>query len=189
MKLKALLLGVLVSFAVIDATEARPKRSNDLPPLETVSYVDLARYAGKWYQIASIPLIWERGCVGATATYFGRPDGRIDVINECRRGSFDGDPIVFTGYAEVVEPQTNAKLTVRFDYWPFTGKYWVIDLDEENYQFAAVGHPTRNYLWILSRTPQMDAETYQAILKRVTAKHYDVSRLRLTPQPSAIPQR
>jgi len=81
----------------------------------------------------------------------------------------------------VVDKRTNAKLKVQF-FWPFSGDYWIIDLGS-NYEFAVVGHPKRTYLWILSREPQMDSGTYEAILQRLKAQGYDLSRLKKTLQP------
>ena len=81
-----------------------------------------------------------------------------------------------------MDRKTNAKLKVRF-FWPFSGDYWIIDIGE-NYQYAVVGHPKRNYLWILSRTPQMDPAVYDGILERLRKQQYDLNRLRKTLQPS-----
>jgi apolipoprotein D and lipocalin family protein len=83
----------------------------------------------------------------------------------------------------VVDKATNAKLEVSF-FWPFWGDYWVIDLGP-SYEFAVVGHPSRDYLWILSRTPTLSAATYDAILARIVAQGYDLSRLQRTLQVKA----
>ena len=89
------------------------------------------------------------------ATYTRRDDGRIGVVNECRDGSFDGEWRRAEGVAWVTdEEKSRAKLKVQF-FWPFRGDYWIIELDPE-YRYAAVGHPSRNYLWILARTPTLD---------------------------------
>jgi apolipoprotein D and lipocalin family protein len=151
------------------------------PPLETVPHVDLNRYVGKWYEIASFPQWFQKGCVASTATYTLREDGDINVLNECRKGTLDGDFKKAKGKAWVVDRRSNARLKVRF-FWPFSGDYWIIDL-ADNYQFAVVGHPNRNYLWILSRTPQMDPAVYNGILERLKKQQYDVSRLIKTLQP------
>ena len=77
-------------------------------------------------------------------------DGRVGVLNQCYKGSID-NPDSASGTAWVVDPATNAKLKVQF-FWPFSGDYWIIDLDP-GYEYAVVGHPSREYLWILSRSP------------------------------------
>ncbi len=154
------------------------------PPLRTVDRVDLGRYVGKWYEIATIPMSFQKGCVGVTATYTLRTDGDVDVVNTCRKETLDGPERQATAKAWSVDP-SNAKLVVRF-FWPFTGDYWIIDLDPD-YRWAVVGHPSREYLWVLSRTPQMPEATYEGILQRLRAQSYDVSRLVRTPQPAGAP--
>ncbi len=150
------------------------------PPLETVPHVELARYTGKWYEIARYPNSFQRGCVGTTAEYAIRVDGRISVLNRCWIDSFDGRLSEIEGAARVVDPQTNAKLAVSF-FGPFEGPYWILELGAD-YEFAVVGEPSRSTLWILSRTPTMDTATYEAILARLPEKGYDPSRLLRTEQ-------
>jgi apolipoprotein D and lipocalin family protein len=153
-----------------------------LPALETVPHVDLARYLGTWYEIASFPQSFQRGCTATTATYTLRDDGQLDVLNRCRLGSPDGEEKTARGRARVVDRSTNAKLEVSF-FRPFWGAYWIIDLAPD-YSYAVVGHPGRDYLWILSRTPTMSDETYQRIVARLRAQGYETSRLVRTVQPS-----
>ncbi len=150
------------------------QRSPDLPPLEVVPRVDLARYMGTWQEIASFPTWFQKGCIASTATYTLRDDGRVNVLNQCYKGSFD-NPDSANGTAWVVDPATNAKLKVQF-FWPFSGDYWIIDLGSD-YEYAVVGHPSREYLWILSRSPQMDEARFERILTRLKHQHYDTSRL------------
>ncbi len=153
-----------------------------MPPLRPVDHVDPARYVGKWYEIASFPQWFQKGCVATTATYALRKDGDIEVLNQCRKGTLQGELKQAKGKAWIVDRESNARLKVRF-FWPFSGDYWIIDLGDD-YQYAVVGHPNRNYLWILSRTPYMDAAVYDAILKRLEGQQYDLSRLLKTLQPS-----
>ncbi|MGH0036604.1 MAG: lipocalin family protein [Myxococcota bacterium] len=154
------------------------------PPPDVVEEVDLARYAGRWYEIASFPKWFQSGCVASRATYSLRADGRIDVRNECRDESFDGALRRAEGIAWVVDPEeSNARLAVRF-FWPFVGDYWILELDAD-YRFAAVGDPARDSLWILSRTPAMDPAEYEALLERLAGQDFDLSRLQRTPQPAA----
>ncbi|KAA0254424.1 lipocalin family protein [Acidobacteria bacterium ACD] len=149
-----------------------------LPPLETVPHVDLARYVGTWYEIASFPQSFQEGCVATTATYTIRGDGDIDVLNRCRKDSLDGEEKSARGRARVVDRSTNAKLEVSF-FRPFWGDYWIVDLGAD-YDFAVVGHPGRDYLWILSRAPTMPEATNGGILARLQAQGYDTSRLKRT---------
>lgn len=145
-----------------------------MPPLETVGQLDLARYSGTWYEIAAYPTWFQKGCTNTEATYTLRPDGRITVVNRCQRGP-EGKIDSVEGVAWVPDASEPAKLKVRF-FWPFVGDYWVIDLDP-NYAYAVVGHPRRETLWILSRTPMMDEALYRSILARLEQTHYDTARL------------
>jgi apolipoprotein D and lipocalin family protein len=151
-----------------------------LPDLRTVPRVDLPRYLGTWYDIASFPQRFQLGCTGTTATYSMRGDGEIAVLNRCRKGSLTGKEDSALGRARVVDRTTNAKLEVSF-FRPFWGAYWIIDLGA-NYEYAVVGHPSRDYLWILSRTPTMDRTVYDGILLRLREEGYEVTRLRRTLQ-------
>ncbi|MCC7441148.1 MAG: lipocalin family protein [Bdellovibrionales bacterium] len=159
-----------------------PALASEPPELQVVPRLDPSRYAGTWYEIASFPQNFQRGCVATKAEYRLRPDGDIDVRNSCRRDRLDGELREAHGKAWITDPTTNAKLRVRF-FWPFSGKYWVIELGEE-YEYAVVGHPNRDYLWILSRTPQLPEETYERLLQRLEdVHHYDLTRLKKTLQP------
>jgi apolipoprotein D and lipocalin family protein len=155
----------------------------NLPPLQTVAKVDIELYMGGWYEIANYPQSFQKGCTGTTANYSLRDDGEVDVVNRCFLQSLQGEEKVARGRARVVNEATNAELEVSF-FRPFWGDYWVVELDEK-YRYAVVGHPGRDYLWILSRTPQMDPSTYDGIIARLKENHrYDPSRLVKTLQPA-----
>ncbi len=169
------LAGVVLSTAAV-AAAAAPK------PLEVVPRVDIQRYLGTWYEIATIPQRFQKGCVGVTAHYSLRPDGALEVVNVCRKDRLDAPPRSIRGKAWIVDKTTNAKLKVRF-FWPFAGAYWIIELDPD-YGWAVVGHPDRSYYWILSRTPQMEPAVYDDLIRRAAAKGYDTTRIKKTLQPS-----
>ena len=147
-----------------------------LPPPSTVPAVDLARYAGGWYEIESFPAWFQRGCTGTKATYTPRPDGKIRVVNTCQRG---GRETSITGTARVIPGSNNSKLKVTF-FRPFEGDYWILDLDPD-YRWAAVGAPNRRYLWILARQQTLEPALLRGIRTRLAAQGYDVTRLRSTP--------
>lgn len=174
---------VLLLVAAIGASgcSTTTERLN-LPPLEPVPEVDLERYLGTWYEIASYPQRFQKGCTGTTATYTLRDDGEIDVLNRCRLGTLDGEEKTAEGRARIPDKASSSKLEVSF-FGPFWGDYWVIFLDED-YRWAVVGHPSRDYLWVLSRTPQISDEQYAHILERLTAVGYPLDRLERTPQPA-----
>ena len=148
--------------------------------LQTVSNVDINKYAGKWYEIASFPQRFQKGCYCTTAEYSLSPKGYIVVENRCNRGSIKGKQSYIKGKAFVEENSGNSKLKVQF-FWPIKAKYWIIDLADD-YSYAVVSHPTKKYLWILSRTPKMKDTIYQQILIRLKEKGFEVQKLQLTQQ-------
>lgn len=172
-----ILLGIPLALSLFGCATAGKQV---VPPLQVVSYVDIKKYMGTWYEIASYPTSFQEGCFASRATYTLREDGKVGVLNQCHKGSLEGPISSANGKAWVVDPATNAKLKVSF-FWPFSGDYWIIDLGE-NYEYAVVGHPSRKYLWILSRTPQMDEGLYNRILEKLKNQSYDVSRLNKTHQ-------
>ncbi len=155
-------------------------------PPETVAFVEIQRYVGTWYEIARYPQFFERGLVGVTAEYALQNDGTVSVTNRGFKNTLDGSQSSIHGVATVVDTATNAKLSVRFDLFPaslFPGDYWIIELGE-NYEYAVVSDPRRTTLWILNRTPQMQASVYDGIIASLTDKGFDTTKLELTPQPA-----
>jgi apolipoprotein D and lipocalin family protein len=144
----------------------------------SVAAVDLQRYAGRWFEIGSFPMYFQRQCLGdTTAEYALKPDGEVSVTNRCRTESgFDEAQ----GTAWPAQAGNNARLKVSF-FWPFRSDYWVIGLDPD-YRWAVVGNPNRKYLWILSRTPDLPQPLLDAALKAATAQGYDLGQLRYTAQ-------
>lgn len=149
-------------------------------PLPTVESVDLDRYMGQWYVIANIPYFGERGNVAGRAIYRQRDDGRMDDIYIYKKGDFDAPDERLEGVAWVVDDNTRAEWKVRF-YWPLSFGYYIVGLDED-YQWSMVGHPTRNYAWIMAREPTMDEALYARLLARFEALGYDASELQKVPQ-------
>lgn len=132
--------------------------------LPVVAQVDLNRYLGKWHEIATIPMRFQQGCTCVTAEYSLKDNGRIKVVNSCHKDSPDSPLKSVTGQAKVIKGTNNAKLKVSF-FWPFWGDYWVINLDQENYQWAVVSGRSRETLWILSRTPWMADTLYEKLVE------------------------
>ena len=148
--------------------------------LQTVPFVDLGKYAGKWYEIASFPQRFQKNCTCTTAEYTLTDNGFVIVENRCKKDNPNGKQTYIKGKAFVVENSGNAKLEVQF-FWPFKGKYWIIDLADD-YSYAVVSHPNRKYLWILSRTPQLPEKIYEEILSRLKEKNFDLAKLKVTSQ-------
>ncbi|KAJ8504485.1 hypothetical protein OPV22_005371 [Ensete ventricosum] len=160
--------------------------------MTVVKGVDLQRYMGRWYEIASFPSRFQpRDGANTRATYTLRPDGTVHVLNETwsggRRGSIEG-----TAYR--ADPASDeAKLKVKFYVPPFlpifpvVGDYWVLYLDDD-YQYALIGQPSRTYLWILCRQTHMDEEVYNILVEKAKEEGYDVQKLHKTPQADPPPE-
>ena len=173
----------IACIAVLTLCLAGPSHAmsgQDMPPVRTVASVDLQRYAGDWHEVARFPNRFQRQCVSdVRARYTIRPDGRLDVLNQCRTedGAIDA-----SGEARVVDSRTSAKLKVRFapaalSFLPFVwGDYWILGLADD-YSWAVVGSPDRNYLWILSRTRELPMPVFTAAVDVARANGFDESRL------------
>ncbi len=149
-------------------------------PLATVPKVELAKYAGTWYEIASFPMKFQKNCACTTADYTLTDKGYVIVKNRCQDAK-NGNIKKIEGKAFVGKEGDNAKLKVQF-FPPFKAPYYIIALDSAEYYYAAVGAPDRDYLWILCRESVMDSTLYQSITDSVRKLGFDTKRLKMTPQ-------
>ncbi|MBK9323762.1 MAG: lipocalin family protein [Bdellovibrionaceae bacterium] len=153
--------------------------------LLTVPNVDLNQYVGKWYEIATIPQFFQRKCIkNTTAEYALGEQELVNVVNSCDKES--GERLTAEGAARVVDAESNSKLQVTFVklfgwIFYFGGDYWIVDLDEK-YSYAVIGHPKREYAWILSRTPTMDLGTLTKINQKLQEIGYDSCKLMMSIQ-------
>src|SRR5687768_720248 len=170
--------GLLVLLvALVARADGKDKR-----PLRVVESVDLSRYAGRWYEVARLPNRFEEKCAGdVTAEYTLREDGRVRVVNSCRKK--DGEVTTAEGVARPADRRgPNSRLKVRFapsflSFLPMVwGDYQIIELAPD-YSHALVGSPDRKYLWVLSRDPRMDGETYLRLTEAARAQGFDVGKL------------
>jgi apolipoprotein D and lipocalin family protein len=157
-------------------------------PLQTVEKVDLQKYMGRWYDIASYPARFQKGCRCSTADYEFVPGKKyIRIVNRCVKFVNGRSKIsVADGKAFVVDSSSNAKLKVQF-FWPFRGDYYIIGLADD-YSWAIIGHPDRKYLWILYRESYMPTDTYNHVLKIIKEKGYDLKPIQRTPQNCDNPE-
>lgn len=171
----AIALALLTAILVMRA-------GKDQPPLRVVPTVDLERYSGVWYEIARFPNKFQKKCVGdVTATYSLKGEDELKVVNQCRKEN--GELTSAKGVARRASDKgPNSRLEVRFapaflSFLPFVwGDYQIMELAPD-YSYALVGEPDRKYLWILSRSPQLDEETYTKLKDAAAAQGFDVSRL------------
>ena len=153
--------------------------------IETVPYVEVERYMGVWYQISAYETNFNEGLVGVTAEYTLLADGSVQVYNKGYLDTLDGPLDEILGNAVVVDEQTNSRLKVSFPGAPNFpwANYLIVILDEENYQYAVVTDPLQYTLFVLNRTPQMDADLYSEILTQLDEMGINTEKLLLTPQP------
>ena len=151
--------------------------------------LNMPRYMGTWYEIAKYPNFFQRKCISNTvAEYSTQPDGTVRVFNRCTQE--DGKVIDALGQARQTGEATSPKLEVRFapawlSFLPLVwGNYWVIDIDTD-YQLVAVSEPKREYLWILSRAPEVSAKAYDELLSRLAKSGFDLTKLERSKQSKA----
>jgi apolipoprotein D and lipocalin family protein len=166
-KLIYLLMGILTLVAC--------KTQEKMIDKTVVKQLDIQRYLGTWYEIARYDHRFERGMAGVSATYSMRNDGKIKVVNSGYKGGLDGKFSKAIGKAKIPNPDEPARLKVSF-FWFFYGDYYVMELDG-NYQWAVIGSSSDKYLWILSRSTQMEESLYNNLLNKLKARGYDTSKL------------
>jgi apolipoprotein D and lipocalin family protein len=178
-------LAALLTLSSLHAS-AQTAVATEWPPVQTIATLDVPRYMGTWYEIAKFPNRFQAKCTSNTrARYLAQTDGTVQVLNSCVTA--DGHTIDALGLAKQIGSATSPQLQVRFapawlGWLPMVwGDYWVIDLDAD-YQLAAVSDAKREYLWVLSRTPQVNAKAYDALLERLKAQHFEVQKLQPTHQ-------
>lgn len=167
--------------------------SRPVKPLATVREVDIPRYMGKWHEVARLPMYFQNGCVSSTAEYAIQKDGTVSVVNRCLK---DGQPKAVRGTATVVDAESKAVFEVRFNEWfsafiprAKQGNYFIIWL-EDDYSAAAVGLPSRNCLWILSRSPSLPKAKYERIVAHCRSQGFPVEKLIMEPgQQEALGRR
>ena len=169
--------GILLGLALASCSTT----SSNIAAPATAKSVDLKRYTGRWHENARLPMPFQKTDEAAIAEYGSNSDGTISVHNIAIRP--DGSQHDIRGYAKVLNPPENTKLTVRFNTWfgpfipvPKQGNYWILYVDD-HYQEAIVGTPDRKYLWLLARSRGIPQQHYKALVAKAGEFGYDVSRL------------
>jgi len=178
LKVFALLLGGLAAGALLAGCAST--NTDPLAP-RTVDQVDLKRYQGTWYELARLPMFFQRNCAQSEAHYQLKPDGNVAVLNRCRTQKGEWEEA--TGTASPQVPGKTDKLWVVFDNWfskllpgVAKGDYWVLYVSDD-YKHAVVGNPDRKYLWLLSRTPTVSKEVREDLLSKAQQQGYDTTKL------------
>jgi apolipoprotein D and lipocalin family protein len=151
-----------------------------LPPLALADSVDLKRFMGDWYVIASIPTFIERDAYNAIESYALDSDGTIATTFTFNKGAFTGPRKTHTPRGFVLDASSNARWGMRF-IWPIKADYRIVHLDAA-YTETVIARQARDYVWIMARTPIISEADYARLVQVVAASGYEVSKLRRVPQ-------
>ena len=179
--MKNMIMSVSAAFMLILFSACASNIPEGLGPVELVKTVDAEKYLGRWYEIARFQHSFEKNLVGATAEYSLRDDGRIQVINSGFRKNLDGRYTSVKAVAWVPDENVSAALKVRF-FNLFTADYLIIGLDENDYEWAIVGNNSRNFLWLLARSHEIDEQLYSKMEKIARDQGFDTDALYRVPQ-------
>jgi apolipoprotein D and lipocalin family protein len=191
MKKQNLIIGLILGLGCLGLLTQRWVAAETQAPPQTVPAVDLSQYMGKWYEIAAIPMFFERQCVAnTTAEYAQLVSGEVSVFNSCEKANGKRQSAV--GQGKVVDTPSNAKLKISFlnlpllgwQFWA-SGDYWIIDLAPD-YSTALIGHPNRKYGWILARTPQLSTPTLNSLSQKLSQQGYNPCDFITMPQTGGI---
>ncbi|MGE3260934.1 MAG: lipocalin family protein [Bacteriovoracia bacterium] len=163
------------------ATGCSSTPSKELPSQETVDHVDLQRFMGKWYVIASIPTSAEKDAVNATETYtWNAKEERVDIDFRFRQGSASGEEKIIPQKGFIENKETNAEWRVQ-PFWPLKFAYLIVDLAPD-YSDTIIGRPGRENVWVLAREPRMSDVRYRQLMRKIEAWGYEVKELKKVPQ-------
>lgn len=166
----------LIILIILTGCSNRDNKKTENIPLKSVEKIDLNKYMGIWYEIGRYPNKFQsESCDLVTAEYTLKNDGTVKVVNSCWQDSVGGKRLARAEGKAVVIKNEISKLKVTF-FWPFSGNYWIIEIDE-NYTYAVVSEPKREYLWILSRNPIMEKNKINEINKKLNSNGFDSSKI------------
>lgn len=149
-------------------------------PLETVPFVDIEQFMGKWYVIANIPTFFEKDATNAIEYYELNKNGSIETTFSFFKGSPIGKKMIYTPKGYIYNKKTNAEWRMEF-LWPFKSPFLIIDIAED-YSYTVIGYPNRKYVWIMSRESNISEDIYLSILDKLKDVGYDISKIELVPQ-------
>ena len=168
---------ILLSITLTNCNDRSDFKSTET--MKTVNYVDLEKYMGDWYVIANIPTFIEKNATNAIESYKLSSDGIIHTTF-----SFTKDLLkvkkIYRPKGFVFNKETNAEWRMQF-LWPFKMPFLIIELDED-YSYTVIGYPSKKYVWIMARDPQMEEKRYNLILDNLSKIGYDISLIQKVPQ-------
>ena len=168
------LIGIFLSIVFMTACS-----STNIDPIRTAEAVDLPRFMGDWYVIGNIPTPIETQAYNAVESYALNDDGTVATTFTFNKGSFSGERKSYSPKGFVREGTNNAVWGMQF-LWPFKAEYRVVYVDED-YQQTIIGRTKRDYVWIMSRKPQIPEAQYQTLVDLLEDEGYDVSKIRRVP--------
>ncbi len=180
-RIQLLAISLIATFGAACAG-ARPTGTSPFP---TAQRVDIQRMNGTWYVVAEFPNDLERYCFGTTVSYAARSDGDMDLLRRCNKGSLDGPIDEAYGRIRVYDAIHRSKLGLSY-IRPIWAPYWIIEVGAD-YDYAVIGTPKRDRLWILSRTQSMDAREYADAISRLRSNGFDIAKLITVLQVEAAP--
>ena len=151
-----------------------------VPTIPTVATLDLERFMGNWYVIASIPTSFEKNAYNAVESYRLADDGSIETTFRFNKGGFDGPEKIYRSRAYVMDNASNAYWGMQF-VWPFKAEYRVVYLAPD-YSLTIIGRSKRDYVWIMARTPFITDANYTQALALIASYGYDIQRVKKVPQ-------
>ena len=155
------------------------------PPMATVEYVDIPRFMGDWYVIGNIPTFLEEGAHNPVESYRLDDDGTIATTFTFNADAFDGEQKIYHPRGFIKNTDSNAEWGMQF-VWPIKADYRIVYLDD-NYQYTIIGRTSRDYVWIMARSPQIPDTIYAELVAFVENLGYDISRLEKPPhQPLGL---
>ena len=155
-----------------------------MPPIHTVNYVDLNRFMGDWYVIASLPTIFEKDVYNGVESYRLSEDGTVETTFTFNKGGFDGPQKSYRPRATVRDTQSNSVWDMQF-VWPFKAEYRIIYLNED-YTQTVIGRTKRDYVWIMARKPSISQGDYDRLIQFIAGEGYDVSKIQKVPQRGGV---
>lgn len=148
-------------------------------PMPAVDYVDLDRFMGDWYVIANIPTFLEKDAYNPVESYQMDDDGTIATTFTFNDGGFDGEQKIYQPRGFVVDNSNNAIWGMQF-VWPIKADYRIVYLDD-SYQQTIIGRKSRDYVWVMARTPKISDADYSALVDVVAELGYQPDLLRKAP--------
>ena len=149
-------------------------------PIQTAENVELERFMGDWYVIANIPTFIEKKAYNATESYALDEDGRVQTTFSFNKGGFDGPRKTYTPVGFVRDDPSNAVWGMQF-LWPIKAEYRIVYVSED-YSETIIGRTKRDFVWIMARAPEMDAQKYDELVALLAREGYDTSKIRKVPQ-------